>query len=117
MLVVYFLTNWLPIPLHSTWHSLGETSLLLSLFRVGSPFGSLTVSFLMDRYSRHLCMVVSAFIAAVCLVVIGNVVSDLLPAAVVSMAVGTGRASRPEEGQIQTSLGRSRELFESTTAM
>ncbi|MGF6876932.1 MFS transporter [Paraburkholderia sp. MM5477-R1] len=88
LMVVYFLTNWLPILLHSTKHSLGETSLLLSLFLIGSPFGSLTVGFLMDRYSRHLCMVVSAFIAAVCLIVIGNVVSDLLPAAVVIMAVG-----------------------------
>ncbi|MCO1368658.1 MFS transporter [Burkholderia multivorans] len=88
LMVVYFLTNWLPILLHSTKHSLGETSILLSLFLIGSPFGSLTVGFLMDRYSRHICMVVSALIAAVCLVVIGNVVSDLLPAAVVSMAVG-----------------------------
>lgn len=88
LMVVYFLTNWLPILLHTTSHSLGETSLLLSLFLIGSPFGSLSVGFLMDRYSRHLCMVVSAFIAAVCLVVIGNVVSELLPAAIVIMVVG-----------------------------
>lgn len=88
LMVVYFLTNWLPILLHSTQHSLGETSLLLSLFLIGSPFGSLTVGFLMDRYNRHLCMVVSAFIAAVCLVIIGNVVHDVLPAAAVIMAVG-----------------------------
>ena len=88
LMVVYFLTNWLPILLHTTSHSMGETSLLLSLFLIGSPFGSLSVGFLMDRYSRHLCMVVSAFIAAVCLVVIGNVVSELLPAAIVIMVVG-----------------------------
>jgi len=88
LMVVYFLTNWLPILLHASQHSLGETSLLLSLFLVGSPFGSLLVGFLMDRYSRYGCMVVSALIAAVCLIVIGNVVNNVVPAALVIMAVG-----------------------------
>jgi len=88
LMVVYFLTNWLPILLHSTHRSIGETSLLLSLFLVGSPLGSLSVGFLMDRYSRYACMVVSALIAAACLILIGNVVGNLLPAAIVIMAVG-----------------------------
>lgn len=88
LMVVYFLTNWLPILLHSTQRSIGETSLLLSLFLVGSPFGSLLVGFLMDRYNRYACMVVSALIAAACLILVGNVVSNLVPAAVVIMAVG-----------------------------
>ncbi|WP_322047473.1 MFS transporter [Paraburkholderia sp. J67] len=88
LMVVYFLTNWLPILLHSTRHSPAQTSLLLSLFLIGSPFGSLSVGFLMDRLNRQACMVASALVAAVCLIVIGNVVTQLLPAALVVMAVG-----------------------------
>lgn len=88
LMVVYFLTNWLPILLHSAKHSLGETSLLLSLFLIGSPVGSLTVGYLMDRYNRYVCMVVSAVIAATCLIVIGNVVNNLVLAGVVIAAVG-----------------------------
>lgn len=88
LMVVYFLTNWLPILLHATQHSLGQTSLLLSLFLIGSPFGSLSVGYLMDRYNRNACMVVSALIAAACLFVIGGVVDDMLPAAAVIMVVG-----------------------------
>jgi AAHS family 4-hydroxybenzoate transporter-like MFS transporter len=88
MMVVFFLTNWLPIVLHATQYSLGQTSLILSLFLIGSPCGSLTVGFLMDRYNRQKCMVVTAFIAAVCLVVIGNVVSDLMATAVVMVLAG-----------------------------
>jgi AAHS family 4-hydroxybenzoate transporter-like MFS transporter len=88
MMVVFFLTNWLPIVLHSAQHSLAEASLMLSLFLVGAPVGSLTVGFLMDRYNRHWCAGGSAFIAAVCLVVIGNVVSDIVATAVVIVVAG-----------------------------
>jgi AAHS family 4-hydroxybenzoate transporter-like MFS transporter len=88
LMVVFFLTNWLPILLHATNYSLGQTSLILSLFLIGSPCGSLTVGFLMDRYNRQRCMVVSAFIAAACMVVIGNVVNDFVATAVVMVLAG-----------------------------
>ncbi|QGZ66766.1 MFS transporter [Paraburkholderia acidisoli] len=88
LMVTYFLTNWLPILLHSTQHTLPQISLLLGLFLVGSPVGSLIVGFLMDRYSKPLCMGACALLAAVCLLVVGQVVSDIRMAAVVIALVG-----------------------------
>lgn len=88
MIIVSFVTNWLPMLLHSGQHTMSQTSLLLSLYLFGSPCGSLLVGRLMDRFNRYTCLVVSALVAAVGLIVVGNVVDQLVPAACVIVFVG-----------------------------
>ncbi|WP_322047484.1 MFS transporter [Paraburkholderia sp. J67] len=88
MIVVSFVTNWLPILLHAGAHSMREISLLLSLYLFGSPCGSLVIGRLMDRYNRYLCLIGAALVGALGLIVIGNVADHMVAAAVVIVFVG-----------------------------
>ncbi|WP_321846396.1 MFS transporter [Paraburkholderia bannensis] len=88
MIVVSFVTNWLPILLHAGQHSMHEISLLLSLYLFGSPCGSLVIGRLMDRYNRYLCLIGAALVGALGLIAIGNVADHILAAAIVIVFVG-----------------------------
>lgn len=88
MIVISFVSNWLPILLQSAHRSMADTSVLLSFFLFGSPCGSLLIGFCMDKYNRYVCLVASALIAALGLVVIGNIVAQTIPTAIVIAIVG-----------------------------
>ncbi|SDR60886.1 MFS transporter [Paraburkholderia tuberum] len=88
LLVVYFLTNWLPVLFRTTHYTMSETSILLGLFLVGSPVGSLSIGYLMDRINRYLCMAVTAFIAAICFIIIGRVTEEVAFAGVTIFFLG-----------------------------
>ncbi|MCO1368659.1 MFS transporter [Burkholderia multivorans] len=88
MIVISFVSNWLPILLQSAHRLMSETSLLLSLFLFGSPCGSLLIGVLMDKYNRYVCLFTSALIGALGLVAIGNIVGQTLPTGLIIAVLG-----------------------------
>lgn len=88
LMVTYFFANWLPVLFRATSYSMEQTSLLLGLFLFGSPLGSLSVGYLMNRTDRYVSMAVCAFVAAACFIVISYVVTDIALAAVTITLLG-----------------------------
>jgi MFS transporter, AAHS family, 4-hydroxybenzoate transporter len=56
LLVVYSLTNWLPVLLTTSGMSLKQTSLIIMLFQVGATAGGIWLGCLMDRHDPQVVL-------------------------------------------------------------
>ena len=77
LLLLYFLSAWLPSVVHGTGRSLELANLTTSLYQAGGIVGALILAFLCDRTGRPQPVLACAFLgAAACCVALGQVGSD-----------------------------------------
>jgi AAHS family 4-hydroxybenzoate transporter-like MFS transporter len=53
LLVVYFLTNWMPTLIQQTGASLANAARMAAMFQIGGTLGAIIVGRLMDRFEPH----------------------------------------------------------------
>ncbi|UYZ83942.1 aromatic acid/H+ symport family MFS transporter [Entomomonas sp. E2T0] len=53
LFLVYLLGSWLPTIIEEAGFSLSQAAIIAAIFQLGGPLGSVTMGWLMDRYSPH----------------------------------------------------------------
>lgn len=72
LLIVYLMTNWLPMLIHASGLSLVAASRIAVLYQVGGTLGALVIGRLMDRYSATVVLAFAYALGAVFLGVTGS---------------------------------------------
>lgn len=73
LLLLYFLTAWLPTVVNSSGRSLALANVTTAVYQVGGIIGALTLAFLCDRTARPQTVLACAFLgAAICCLAIGQ---------------------------------------------
>ncbi|MFJ4056488.1 MFS transporter [Pseudomonas sp. NPDC089743] len=76
LLIIYGMTNWLPLLVKDTGLSLSQAALISALFQIGGTIGALCLGAAMDRFDPHQVLVIALFGGAGCLFAIGQLHDD-----------------------------------------
>jgi MFS transporter, AAHS family, 4-hydroxybenzoate transporter len=71
LLVVYLLSSWLPILIHSSGVSLATSALITAMFQVGGTVGALAIGRLMDKVNPHSVLGIAYAAAGIFVILIG----------------------------------------------
>ncbi|MFJ4064555.1 MFS transporter [Pseudomonas sp. NPDC089996] len=72
LLIIYGMTNWLPLLVKDTGLSLSQAALISALFQIGGTLGALCLGAAMDRFDPHHVLVLALLGGAGCLFAIGQ---------------------------------------------
>jgi AAHS family 4-hydroxybenzoate transporter-like MFS transporter len=72
LLIIYGMTNWLPLLVRDTGLSLSQAALISALFQIGGTLGALCLGAAMDRFDAHHVLVLALLGGAACLFAIGQ---------------------------------------------
>ncbi|MGJ7550152.1 MFS transporter [Pseudomonas alloputida] len=72
LLIIYGMTNWLPLLVRDTGLSLSQAALVSALFQIGGTLGALCLGAAMDRFDSHQVLVLALLGGAGCLFAIGQ---------------------------------------------
>ncbi|MFJ4345297.1 MFS transporter [Pseudomonas sp. NPDC089401] len=72
LLIIYGMTNWLPLLVKDTGLTLSQAALISALFQIGGTLGALCLGAAMDRFDPHAVLVLALLAGAGCLVAIGQ---------------------------------------------
>ncbi len=76
LLIIYGMTNWLPLLIKDTGLSLSQAALISALFQLGGTVGALCLGAAMDRFDPHRVLVLALLGGAGCLFAIGQCHAD-----------------------------------------
>ncbi len=76
LLIIYGMTNWLPLLVKDTGLSLSQAALISALFQLGGTVGALCLGAAMDRFDPHRVLVLALLGGAGCLFAIGQCHAD-----------------------------------------
>ncbi|MFG0820356.1 MFS transporter [Pseudomonas sp. GLN_3] len=76
LLIIYGMTNWLPLLVRDTGLSLSQAALISALFQIGGTLGALCLGAAMDRFEPHNVLMLALLGGAACLFAIGQCHGD-----------------------------------------
>ncbi|MFK0310831.1 MFS transporter [Pseudomonas sp. NPDC090233] len=76
LLIIYGMTNWLPLLVRDSGLSLSQAALISALFQVGGTLGAVCLGAAMDRFDAHRVLVLALLGGAGCLLAIGQCHDD-----------------------------------------
>ena len=71
LMVVYLLSNWMPLLLTQRGYSLSHASLITAMFQVGGTTGAIFVGLMMDRFKPNRVIAIASILAGVFVIAIG----------------------------------------------
>ncbi len=88
MLIIYLLTNWLPLILKDTGRDLSQAALLTALFQVGGTIGAILLGYWMDRGNAYRVLSVTYFAGALCILAIAFAYANFTILALLVVGIG-----------------------------
>ena len=88
LLVIYLLSSWLPMLLHTIGLTLRTSALVTAMFQLGGTLGAIVLGWLMDRFNPHHVLALSYAMAGVCTAAIGSLTATPWFAALALFATG-----------------------------
>ncbi|MBN3851137.1 MULTISPECIES: MFS transporter [Burkholderiaceae] len=90
LLVVYFLSSWLPVLIHESGASLSTAATMTSCYLFGNTFGAILLGLLMDRCNPQLVLCAAFIAACAALVSFGNMIGAPILAYLTLFVIGVG---------------------------
>ncbi|MCY1276191.1 4-hydroxybenzoate transporter PcaK [compost metagenome] len=72
LLIIYMMTNWLPILIKDTGLDLSQAAMISAMFQIGGTLGAICLGGCMDRFNPHRVLVAAYIAGAGCLFAIGQ---------------------------------------------
>ena len=88
LMVVYLLSNWMPLLLTYQGYSLHDASLITAMFQVGGTTGAILVGLLMDRFKPNRVIAITSFLAGAFVIAIGSLAHVSLAVAIAIFCAG-----------------------------
>lgn len=76
LLIIYMMTNWLPLLIKDTGLSLSHAAIVSAMFQIGGTVGAICLGGAMDKFEPHRVLIIAYVIGAACLYGIGHFYSN-----------------------------------------